>query len=71
VGRRRGAGEEVIGVDEGQVADEDGDALAEAPGFAPPAVEGVHGLELDVDGVGAPPGAGAVHDVVVHQGEGV
>ena len=71
VGGGRGAGQQLVGVDERQVADQDGDALAEAPGLAPPAVEGVAGLELDVDRVGAPAGGRAVHDVVVHQGEGV
>ena len=37
--RARGGrvGEQLVGVDEGQVADEDGHALAEAPGLAPPA----------------------------------
>src|SRR6185503_13524733 len=66
VGRR--AVEHPVGVHAGQVADQDGDALAEPTAFAPPPAAGVLGGELDVDGRGASPGVGAVHHVVVHQG---
>src|SRR5205085_6065754 len=66
-----GAGQHAVGVDEGQVAGQDGDPLAEAATLAPPAGEGVAGLELDVDGVHGPPGGRPVHDVVVDEGEGV
>ena len=69
--RQRGAVHELVGVDEGQVADEDGHALAEAPGLARPALRGVGVGEAQVGGPGAPPGGGAVHHVVVEQGEGV
>ena len=68
---RWGGGQQPVGVHEGQVAHQDRHALAEPASFAPPAVEGVALLEGDVDGVGPPPEGGAVHDVVVDQGEGV
>ena len=51
VGRR--AGDELVGVHVGQVADEDGDALAEAPGLAPPVGPLVVVAEGEVGGADA------------------
>ena len=62
--------EQHVGVDVGQVADEDRHALAVATVLAPPAAGLVLTAELDVGRRGAG-GVGSVHDVVVHQGEGV
>ena len=58
-----------VGVHVGQVADEDGDALAEPPGLAPPALDVVPRSELEVHGLRAPPGGRAVHHVVVDERE--
>ncbi len=70
-GRAADAGQQPVGQDEGQVAHQDGGPLTEAPALAPPPVGLVAGLERHVDGGQAPPRAGAVHDVVVHEGEAV
>src|SRR5262249_48592132 len=66
-----GAVEQQVGVDVGQVTDEDGDALTEAPGLAPPGARPVALAELDVGGDLAPAGGGPVHDVGGGEGEGV
>jgi hypothetical protein len=60
-----------VGVDVRQVADEDGGALAVTAGLALPAAGPVPPDELDVGCRCAPSGVGAVHDVVVDEGEGV
>ena len=70
-GGRRDADHQQVGVDEGQVADEDGHPLAEPAGLAPPAGRDVAGGEVDMDGRAAPPQPRPVHHVVVEQGEGV
>ncbi len=63
--------EQLVGEHEGEVADEDGDTLAEAPRLPRPAgaavLVGVH----RVSGGGAAPSGGVVHHVVVEQGERV
>jgi hypothetical protein len=70
-GRCVGAVEQLIGVDEGQVADQDRRALAKAPAFAGPASVLV---AVCVDGVRcgcAATGGRIVHHVVVEQCEGM
>jgi hypothetical protein len=61
--------EEHVGVDEGEVAHQDGHALAEPAGLADPAALLVPVGEDQVGGPLAPPGGRAVHDVVVEEGE--
>src|SRR5690606_3902170 len=58
-----------VGVDVGEVADQDGDALAEAALLAPPLLGGVPVGEGQVRRPGAAACRRAVHDVVVEQGE--
>ena len=68
----RDVAEQHVGVDEGEVADEDGDALAEAAGLAPP-VAGRRARRRTRRGSvgGAAARVGPVHHVVVDEGEGV
>ena len=65
--------EQRVGVDEGQVADEDGEALAEAARPRRRSAGGVHGVLEDAGASTgrAPAGDAAVHHVVVDEGEGV
>ncbi len=69
--RRRRTAEELVGVHEGEVADEDGDALAEAPRLTRPSAGLVLVGEREVRRALAAPHRGPVHHVVVEQGEGV
>ena len=64
-------GQEQVGVDEGQVADQDRHALAEAAGLAGPDGVGVAVGEPAVHGGRAAADGRAVHDVVVDEGEGL
>jgi hypothetical protein len=66
-----GAVEEQVGVDVGQVADEDRDTFAEPAGLPPPGTDAVALAELGVGRGLAPAGVRAVHDVVVDQREGM
>ena len=69
LGVRRG--KELVGVDEGEVADEDRDALAEPARFATPIAERVPVGVLEVRGAHAAPNGRSVHHVVVDQRERV
>ena len=69
-GGRRGD-HEAIGEHLGEIADEDGDTLAEPTRFPAPSAVVMGGGELGVDGERTPTGLAAIHDVVVDQGEGV
>ena len=72
--RLRGAREvvhEKVGVDEREIADEDGDAFSEAAVLGSPAVPPVSVDELHVDGIHPPTAQRRVHDVVVDQREGM
>ena len=64
-------GQQPVGPDHAEVADEHGDGLAEPAGVASVAGGGVLFGERDVRGGPAAAGGGRVHHVVVHQGEGV
>ena len=68
---RRGVVQELVGVHEGEVADQDGHALAEPPRLTEPAARLVAVGEGQMGRADAPSRRGAVHHVVVEQGERV
>ena len=70
-GSRVGGLEQPIGVDEGEVADQDRDPLAEPPRLAGPFVLGVDVAEDVVGGRLTATAGGIVHHVVVEQRERV
>ena len=65
------AAQQDVGVDEREVADEDGHAVSETPGGTAPRSILVLAREPAVDRVSSAPDVGAVHDVVVHERERV
>ncbi len=71
LGRRRGVAQELVGVDEGEVAHQDGHALAEPARLAEPAARLVAVGEGQMGRADTPSGRGAVHHVVVEEGERV
>ena len=66
-----GGADEPIGAGEGQVADEDADALAEPSSLPPPPGPAMGLVEMAMQRRLAPTSGRAVHDVVVEEGEAV
>ena len=71
LGADPGFSDHVVRPGQGQVAEENGDGLAEVRGVAAPLLASVLVLEFDVNGREAAPGRGCVDDVVVDERAGL